>query len=110
MEDSRELAGYQRAFLLRQAHRLNAVATVGKQGPSESVHRHVDQELDNHELIKVRFSDHKDDRREIAQALARELQATLVAVVGHVAILYRPSRDPEQRKLHLPERPRGGPL
>ncbi|POR04638.1 hypothetical protein AU468_03105 [Alkalispirochaeta sphaeroplastigenens] len=107
MEDSRELAGYQRAFLLRQAHRLKAVATVGKQGPSESVHRHVDQELDNHELIKVRFSDYKDARREIARDLSNQLQARLVAVVGHVAILYRPARDPERQKLHLPQRPRG---
>lgn len=105
METTRGLAGFQRAALLRQAHHLTAVATVGKQGITDQVVRHVEQELLNHELIKVRFVDFKEERKPIAEALAERTQAVLVRVIGHVAILYRRAQEPDDRRIHLPERP-----
>lgn len=68
------------------------------------LHRHVDEELDNHELIKVRFSDFKEVRRTVAERLAERARAHLVKVIGHVAILYRPAREPERRRVAVPER------
>lgn len=102
MEDKTELNGHQRAFLLRRAHHLSAVATVGKQGATDPVVRHVDEELDHHELIKVRFHSFKDSRRTIAERLAMGTGASLVAMIGHVAILYRAAEDPAQQSIVLP--------
>ncbi|TVR68900.1 MAG: YhbY family RNA-binding protein [Spirochaetaceae bacterium] len=104
METIQRLAGYQRAALQRQAHHLAAVATVGKQGITEQVVLHVERELTNHELIKVRFSDFKEERRPLAEMLAGRTQAALVSVIGHVAILYRSAPDAQNRRIHLPER------
>lgn len=98
------LKGYQRAALMKQAHHLNPVATIGKQGLTPEVTEHVDRELRQHELIKVRFSDFKDARRELTEALSKELDATLVAVIGNVGVLYRLADDPDERHIVVPQR------
>lgn len=99
-----QLAGYQRAHLKRQAHALEPVVTVGKHANSEAVKQHLNQELDNHELIKVRFTDHKEHRHELAKELCETSGAELVTIIGHVAILYRPHADKEHQRIIVPQR------
>jgi RNA-binding protein len=99
-----ELAGYQRRALRAAAHGLTPVGQVGKEGLSEAVLESLREALLAHELIKVRFVDHKDRRREVAAELASELGAALAGLVGHVAILYRPHPDPSRRRVRFPER------
>lgn len=99
-----QLAGYQRAYLKRQAHALEPVVTVGKHANSEAVQKHLNQELDNHELIKVRFADHKEHRHQLARELCEMSGAELVTIIGHVAILYRPHADPEHQRIVVPQR------
>lgn len=65
--------------------------------------QHIDTELNQHELIKIRFTDFKDQRLELAGKIATELEAALVKVLGHVAILYRPCKDPEKRVIIVSE-------
>ncbi|HKK71535.1 MAG TPA: ribosome assembly RNA-binding protein YhbY [Candidatus Krumholzibacteria bacterium] len=101
---SLDLAGYQRRALRAAAHDLQPVAHVGKDGLSETFLRSVDEALAAHELIKVRFVDHKDERKEMAARLAERLDAAVAGVVGHVAILYRPHAEPEKRRVELPRR------
>ena len=72
---SLDLAGYQRRALRAAAHDLQPVAHVGKDGLSETFLRSVDEALAAHELIKVRFVDHKDERKEMAARLAERLDA-----------------------------------
>ena len=99
-----ELAGYQRRALRAAAHPLQPIAQVGREGLSENVLASVREALQAHELIKVRFVDQKERRREAAEELAAAVDAALAGVVGHVAILYRPHEDPDRRKVHLPRR------
>jgi RNA-binding protein len=99
-----ELAGYQRRALRAAAHGLQPVAHVGKEGLGENVLKSVGEALDAHELIKVRFIDQKERRRELAAELAEALGAALAGVVGHVAILYRPHPDVAKRKVRVPDR------
>ncbi len=98
------LRGYQRAALLRQAHHLDPVAHVGKAGLTPQVAGHVDRELSQHELIKVRFTDFKAVKREITEQLSRDLRAILVGVIGNVGILYRQADREEDRAVELPRR------
>ena len=106
---SLDLAGFQRRALRAAAHSLQPVAHVGKEGLSESCLKSVEQALAANELIKVRFVDHKDDRKELAAELAAKLDAGLAGVVGHVAILYRPHAEPAKRKVHVPTRGESDP-
>jgi RNA-binding protein len=102
------LEGHQRAALLKQAHELKPVATVGKAGLTQEVRDHVDDELSNHEMIKIRFGDFKAAKRDIAGRLSTELSASLVAVIGNVGILYRPADSQRERRISLPASRRDG--
>ena len=62
----------------------------------------LDRALDDHELVKVRIARERDERRAIAEELAAETRSALAGLVGHVAALYRPARDPERRRIALP--------
>lgn len=104
MEQQESLQGYQRAALMKRAHHLNPVVTIGRNGASSEVRDHLARELHNHELIKMRFTDHKEQTRMITEELAAELDAHVVTTIGYTAVLYRRNPDPEQRQIVLPER------
>lgn len=99
-----ELAGYQRRALRAAAHALDPVVHVGSGGVSDSLLKSVDEALTAHELIKVRFVDHKDEKKEIAAELAARLDAAVAGTVGHVAILYRPHPEAAKRRIVVPQR------
>ncbi len=60
--------------------------------------------LDHHELVKVRFMDFKEDKKELSATLAERCDAELITILGHQAIFFRQQRDPERRKIRLPRR------
>ena len=96
------LTGQQRAALMKQAHHRAPVARVGKHGLTPQLASHVDRELAQHELIKLRFSDFKEVRRDITRQLAADLGAVLVSVIGNVGILFRQADDPAARHVEFP--------
>lgn len=98
------LAGYQRKALRAMAHDLDPAVMVGQSGVHDSLIESVEQALLANELIKVRFVDHKDHKKELAPRIAEACGAHLAGMVGHVAILYRPHPEPEKRRIRLPER------
>ena len=97
-----EVSKKQRRWLARKAHRVEPTVMIGKQGFTEAVNVRTDAELESHELIKIRFVGHKEQVREIAQLLAENTEAALVQTIGHVAVLYRPRKDPERPGIVLP--------
>ena len=99
-----ELAGYERRALRALAHDLEPLVHVGRDGLAEGVLRSLDEALGAHELIKVRFVDQKEQRKQLAAEIAEALDAAVAGVVGHVAVLYRPHPRPEKRKIRLPQR------
>lgn len=96
------LTGDQRRFLNKKAHSLKPVVFVGKAGVNDEVIGALAEALAHHELVKVKFNDHKDRKRELADDLAGGTEASLVSVIGNIAILYRPADDPEDRRYVLP--------
>ena len=97
-----QLTGAQRKFLRGMANRLEALIIVGKQGVTESLVRATDAELESHELIKVRFNEHKDEKDALSEKIADGTSAEIVGRIGHVMVLYRQHPDPEKRSITLP--------
>jgi RNA-binding protein len=91
----------QRQELRSLAHHLKPTTQIGKLGLSEQVIASADHELDAHELIKVKFMDFKEERRELSAELAAATGSELIGVIGNIAILYRRHPDPEKRKIRL---------
>ncbi len=91
----------QRKFLRRQAHHLKPTVFVGKGGMTDTLVGAVKESLGAHELIKVRFVDFKDSKKDLAGQLAERSGSELVGMIGHLAILYREHPDESKRKVKV---------
>lgn len=96
-----ELTSSAKKQLRGLAHSLEAIVRVGKDGVTPGLLAEINQALLDHELIKVKFLDHKEARRELTQTIAEASGAGVAGVVGHVAILYRPHPEAEKRKIRV---------
>ncbi|MDA0747559.1 MAG: ribosome assembly RNA-binding protein YhbY [bacterium] len=92
----------QRKYLRSQAHHLNSVVQIGKGGVTASLVQTVAEALDAHELIKIRFIEFKESRKELTSKIAQKSGAQVVGLIGNVAMLYKQHPDPEKRKIQLP--------
>jgi RNA-binding protein len=101
----RELTSRQRKYLRALAHHLKPVVWSGKHGVSAELLGTVGRALEAHELIKVKFVEHKRQRRELTTELAEGTGAAVAGLIGNIAILYRQQSDPGKRKVRLPEIP-----
>ena len=101
-----KLKGYQKKYLKGLAHGMKSLVFIGQKGLSSTVTKAVDESLEKHELIKVKFIDFKEkgQKEEIAGAIEKETSSELVGMIGHIAIFYRQQKDSEKRKIHVPER------
>jgi len=97
------LAGYQRSYLKKLAHHLKPVVMIGHGGLSPEVLSALGEALDHHELVKIRFQDNKEERRELLELAAKNSGAEIVALLGNVGILFRSNYEKEHR-IHLPKR------
>jgi len=97
-----ELTGKQRRFLRGKANRLDPAVMIGQKGLTDGVMNVINEALDVHELIKVRFIDFKDQKKELTAKIIEQTGAALAGRIGHVAIIYRPNADEAKRKIKLP--------
>ena len=95
------LTSKQRKILEKQAHDLSPVVIIGHHGVTENLLKMVEDSLKAHELIKVKFNEYKDDKREYSEDIANRTDSNLVRVIGNVAIFYRQNEDPEKRLISL---------
>ena len=87
---------------MKLAQKIKPIVYVGKAGPIPGVVKSLNEALEHHELVKVRFIDFKQEKKQIAAELARETAADVVQVIGNVAVIYKTQPDPEQREIELP--------
>ena len=84
-----ELTSKQRKIFEKEAHDLQPVVIIGGNGVTEGVVNMVNTSLLAHELIKIKFNEFKDDKQELTQSICEKTDATLIRLIGNVAILYR---------------------
>ena len=72
------------------AQRLEPMLKVGKAGLSEGFVRSVDEALSQHELVKIKFAEFKEQKKELAPQPAEKTSSHLVMRVGNVMVLHRP--------------------
>ena len=98
---SNALTAAQTRFLRGQAHGIKAMLQVGGKGITDALVAEIDAALEHHELIKVKVGAADREARDAMIAeLAERTASALVQRIGHVAVLYRQSRD--RRQIVLP--------
>lgn len=84
----------QRARLKALAHALEPIIQIGKTGVQDAVTAEVNTALTAHGLIKVKINDpDRDEREQIATAIAAATDAAIVQRVGKVVVLWRPKPE-----------------
>jgi len=99
-----KLNSHQRKYLRGLAHGLKPIVFVGQMGLTAAVEKALEEALDSHELVKIKFNDNKDKafKRETLDLLERSSGAAVVAMIGHTGIFYRPHPQEEKRRIQLP--------
>lgn len=92
------LSSKQRKLLEKYAQPLNAVVLVGGAGVTDALISQVENAIAAQELIKVKFNEYKEEKAELSQKIADAAGATLVRIIGNVAVLYRPAKAPDKRR------------
>lgn len=98
MVNMMELNSKQRKFLEKAAHDMQPVVIVGGAGVTEGVIQMVDNSLAAHELIKVKFNEYKEEKIELTNEMSQQCNATIVRIIGNVAILYREAEKADDRQ------------
>lgn len=87
-----EITSQERSALRADAHALRPVVLIGDRGLSESVLKEIDQNLDAHQLIKVRVAgDDRDARVAMYDTICDTLSCAPVHHLGKMLIIYRPA-------------------
>ena len=87
------LTGKQKRFLGGEAHHLNAIFQVGKDGVGANQVKGILDALEAQELIKVKLLEScPDDVHTVALKLSVETKAEVVQIIGHTIVLYKASR------------------
>ena len=98
---STALTAAQTRFLRGQAHDLKALLQTGGKGVSPAFLAELEEVLERHELIKVKVvAEDREAREAMVEQILQHSGAALVQRIGHVAVLYRPSK--EKRQIVLP--------
>lgn len=97
------LTAQQKKYLRGRAHDLRPVVFVGRHGLSEAVVKDIDRALSDHELIKVRFVDCKDKKKDFSETIAGQTGALLLGIKGHLACFYRRSTIADKQRITLPQ-------
>lgn len=90
----------QKKLLRKEAHHLNPVANIGKNGLSEEFMVQIDEVLEKRELIKVHLLQNTDEEADqAANEIAEAVDAFVVQIIGRVITLYRPSSEEKYQKI-----------
>lgn len=68
---------------------------LGQGGVSEAFLASLNEALTLHELVKIKFTDFKDEKKTLAPEIAEKTGSELIMRVGNVAVYYRRKADAE---------------
>ena len=95
----------QRAYLRSLANTVEPTTQIGKFGIGDTVIDTVDKALEAHELIKLTVLETcPETPKEAMVSLCEALNCEAVQVIGRKVVVYRRSRNPENRKIVLPRK------
>ena len=94
------ITGKQRAFLRKEAHGIQPIFQIGKDGITDELLTGLAQALEARELIKIHVLENCElTPREASDQLSDILEAIPVQTIGSKVVLYRRSDDEKKRTI-----------
>jgi len=75
--------------LKARAQSLDPILKLGHAGVTDGFIESLGRALDDHGLVKIRFTDFKEEKKTLVLEIAARAGAELIARVGNVAVYYR---------------------
>ena len=91
----------QKKILRATAHDLKPIVLIGKSGVTDGCIKSINTALDSHELIKVKFIEHKGDKKSLSDNICDKTSAEIVGSIGHTIMLFRQNSDKEKQKYKI---------
>tara|TARA_Y100001960_G_C14622967_1_gene801642 strand:+ start:64 stop:366 length:303 start_codon:yes stop_codon:yes gene_type:complete len=98
-----KLKGYQRKFLRSNAHHIKPTVFVGKNDLTSGVFNSINDAFSTNELIKIKIPS-KDVSPSMIEKISMQNECHIVGSIGRVLIAYKMNKDPELRKIKLPNK------
>ena len=98
----KNLNSSQRSYLKGQAHNLEPMVQIGKNGLTDGAIHSINAALSAKELIKIKFREFKDDKKDISEKITAETLSLMVGMIGHTLILFKQNPNPEEQEYQLP--------
>tara|TARA_Y100001970_G_C14192957_1_gene836434 strand:+ start:418 stop:726 length:309 start_codon:yes stop_codon:yes gene_type:complete len=92
-----KLNSRQRKYLKSRAHHLDPVLIIGRNGISDGTIESLSKALKVKELIKVKFSDFKSEKKQLSNNIEKLTKSHLVSIIGNIAIFFRQNQDPSKQ-------------
>jgi RNA-binding protein len=83
------LTNAEKRDLKARAQKLEPVVKLGHAGVTDAFVSSMDAALTTHELVKMKFTDFKEEKKTLAPQIADRTGSEIVMQVGHVAVFYR---------------------
>ena len=97
------LSSSERKYLRNQAHHLEPVVLIGKNGIKDGTIESINRVLEARELIKIKFREFKDEKLSLSEKIAELTNSQVVGVIGHTVIIFRQNPDSDKRQIHIPQ-------
>ena len=83
------LTNAEKRTLKAKAQLLEPIVKLGHAGMTEAFIKSLDTALTLHGLVKMKFTDHKEEKHDLIPQIAEKTASALVMQVGNVAVFYR---------------------
>lgn len=96
------LRGKQKRYLRAQAHTLNPIFSVGKNGLSKVWLDQLTDAIEKRELFKISLQQNADvEVAEVKAYIENNSEITVVQTIGRVLVVYKRSDSPDNRNFSL---------
>jgi RNA-binding protein len=89
----------EKKLIKKLSHDLKPLIRIGKNGVTPATIANIDRALKDHELIKIKYLEHKDQKKTLTRQIIEETGSELINQIGNTATLYRESPDPQKRNI-----------
>ena len=98
----RKLTNEEKKHFRAIGHKLEPVVTIAGNGLSDAVLAELNRALDDHELIKVRFSvGDRSLKQQLIDEVCEKSGATLIQTIGHIALILKKVKKPKPHLSNL---------
>jgi len=88
------LSNAEKRDLKARAQKLEPIVKLGHAGLSDAFLASMEAALTTHGLVKMKFTDFKEEKKTLAPQIAERTGSALIMQVGNVAVFYR-ARNPQ---------------